>query len=263
MLKQTEHTETPATNAASVRVTPEELAAAVARLEARRAGADGTISIGDAITELSLDATPEEVFAEVQAVSIATLQQNSLQKSRLRVYSIVGLVLCGLLASFYLLNQPPPTILTATSSLADVPSQIQYGTHLPVGDAHGNIRLLSEVGNEQPVHCGYSSFFLEPFPPSRPTATWTIIKHSGQVYIRGWIRQMSRQMLQVNGADVSASRKSGGMGFVVPVTLSISNFTIDHDASNVPVSVLNLLPDEGFHANNIHLDKYAYEKWKP
>lgn len=57
--------------AAQTRVTPEELAHAIASLEARRLDAErlqaGTIPIGEAVRELNLDATPEEVLAEVRA----------------------------------------------------------------------------------------------------------------------------------------------------------------------------------------------------
>lgn len=57
--------------AASARVTPEELAQAVARIEARQAGQirqqEATIPIGQAVEELGLDVAPEDILAEVQA----------------------------------------------------------------------------------------------------------------------------------------------------------------------------------------------------
>lgn len=59
--------QTPPSSAAQVRVTPEELAAAVTALQIRKEGQPGTIAIGDAVEELGLDVTPEEVLAEVQA----------------------------------------------------------------------------------------------------------------------------------------------------------------------------------------------------
>lgn len=55
------------TPAAQVRVTPQELAAALARLEARQGGLDGTIPLGDAVQELGLNATPEELLREIEA----------------------------------------------------------------------------------------------------------------------------------------------------------------------------------------------------
>ncbi len=71
MLRQEDPHPTPDTlSAAQTRVTPEELAHAIATLEARRLDAErvqaGTIPIGEAVRELNLDATPEEVLAEVR-----------------------------------------------------------------------------------------------------------------------------------------------------------------------------------------------------
>ena len=67
MLKHEESPQTPPLPAAQVRVTPEELAAAVTALQIRKEGQPGTIAIGDAVEELELDVTPNEVLAEVQA----------------------------------------------------------------------------------------------------------------------------------------------------------------------------------------------------
>src|SRR5947207_10074951 len=53
---------------ASVRATPEEVAEAVAAIELRREGiGTDSIALGDAINQLSLDATPEELLAEIQS----------------------------------------------------------------------------------------------------------------------------------------------------------------------------------------------------
>lgn len=72
MLRQEDPHPTPdTTSAAQTRVTPEELAHAIATLEARKLDdqrhQDSTIPIGEAVRELNLDATPEEVLAEVRA----------------------------------------------------------------------------------------------------------------------------------------------------------------------------------------------------
>jgi len=57
--------------AAHARVTPEELAQAVARIEARQAEQakrlEATIPIGQAVEELGLGMAPEEILAEIQA----------------------------------------------------------------------------------------------------------------------------------------------------------------------------------------------------
>lgn len=68
----------PAAEAAKVRVTPEELVRAMAAIEARREQEarerDGTIAIGDAVQELGLNATPEEILAAVQAQRVRQVQ---------------------------------------------------------------------------------------------------------------------------------------------------------------------------------------------
>lgn len=57
--------------AAQARVTPEELAQAVARIEARQAAQarrlEATIPIGQAVEELGLGLAPEEILAEIEA----------------------------------------------------------------------------------------------------------------------------------------------------------------------------------------------------
>lgn len=64
--------------AAQVRVTAEEFARAVARHQARREEAakhlEGTVSLGEAVQELNIDITPEELLAEVQASRAAQKQ---------------------------------------------------------------------------------------------------------------------------------------------------------------------------------------------
>ncbi len=72
MLRQEDPQPTPSTlSAAQTRVTPEELAHALAALEARRLDEtryeENTIPIGQAVSELDIDATSEEVLAEVLA----------------------------------------------------------------------------------------------------------------------------------------------------------------------------------------------------
>jgi len=72
MLRQEDpHPNSDTASAAQTRVTPEELAHAIASLEARKLEEvrlqENTIPIGQAVRELNLDATPEEVLAEVRA----------------------------------------------------------------------------------------------------------------------------------------------------------------------------------------------------
>lgn len=70
MLEHQEANSESSQPAAQVRVKSEELARALASIEARRQEEarqlEGTVVIGDVVQELQLDATPEEVWAEIQ-----------------------------------------------------------------------------------------------------------------------------------------------------------------------------------------------------
>ena len=57
MLKHEDNPQISSQSAAKVRVTPEELAAAITALQIRKEGQTGTIAIGDAVEELGLDVT--------------------------------------------------------------------------------------------------------------------------------------------------------------------------------------------------------------
>ena len=73
------------TNAAQARVTPQELVQATAAIEARhhaRAQHDAaTIPIGEAVQQLNLEATPEELLAEVQTQRNAQMLQTSTKRN--------------------------------------------------------------------------------------------------------------------------------------------------------------------------------------
>ena len=248
--------------AAQVRVTPEELAAAVARLEARHAGADGKIAIGDAVNELSLDATSEEVLAEVRAGQVQlradkTRRPLSLSQ-RLRLYFVAALLSVGMTALWARITAVPPTdpgiqTISPIASYTPLPQRIAIDPNLLVGDRTGKLVLLSEVSDNQPVHSNFYSGGFHQYSPGQGTK-WTLIKHNGKVYVRGWIRKMSPAALAQVGADVSAT---GDSSFAAPVTLAVRGFAVSSSTPSYPS------PDAAFHAQNITLDQHAYEKWNP
>ena len=244
--------------AAQVRVTPEELATAIARLEARRAGADGKIAIGDAVTELSLDATPEEVLAEVRA---GQSQPQAGKPKRLSLRERAGLVLAGgavLLAltgwfqsSVRPASGPAAAPFVGSSSAAEADRHISLDPNLLVGDRTGKLVLLSEVGDNQPVHSNYSGGGFQQYSPGHGTK-WTLIKHGGKVYVRGWIRKMSPAALAQDGADVSVT---DSRNFAVPVTFAVKGITVSSWDPSYQ------FPDGAIHAQKITPDSHSYEKW--
>ena len=261
MLKHEQPEEPLSQPAAQVRVTPEELAAAVARLEARRAGADGKIAIGDAVSELSLDATPEEVLAEVRA---GQAHFQAVKPKHLSLRERAGLVLAGgailwALMGYFLSSHPhtsSPAIsqVTSISSTANAPRKISLDPNLVVGDAKGKLVQLSEVGDNVPVKCSFSgdtnSFGFSAYSSSDETP-WTLIKHNGKVYLRGLVQPTTSKVLSTDGADLicpspEVTPPPGYHGFI---TLPVDGF----DAVPEGPSELKVV--------NVHSDQHAYEKW--
>lgn len=266
MLKLEDTPQTQSSPAAQVRVTPEELAAAVTALQIRKEGQPGTIAIGDAVEELGLDVTPEEVLAEVQARRATNKRPRF--GTRLKVLSAVLAVLVGL--SIWGVSQQP----TSSPSVAVQPmpttffipvqgsafQHIKVDPNLMVKNAEGKLLLLSEVGNQQQVYCfyDYDNGQLQSYSSAHDVSkeNWFLIKHEGQLYVRGWIDPISNQALQRNGVDVGtwesdfvASDPSHASH--VQITLPLNGFKVKAGGSD----------DKEFHATDVHLDKYAYEKW--
>src|ERR1051325_11109274 len=77
MLQQKQTEAEQAGRAADVRVSNQELVEAITAIEARRsdpAFAD-TITLGDAVRQLSLDVSPEQILAEIEAKRAAVVVQ--------------------------------------------------------------------------------------------------------------------------------------------------------------------------------------------
>ena len=259
MLRQ-EHDEITPLPAAQIRVTPEELATAISRLEARKDAnqrhSDGTISIGDAVQQLGLEATPEEVLAEVQAAraqQTTPAKKRPTHRQRLALLSGMGLGLIGLVGWWSIPHVAESQTPATTTLLAPqaAPKPISLDPNLMVQDASRKLVMLSEIGENQPVECyyDYSSGSFQSYTPQNSGFSWTLIKHGGQVYVRGGMPRMSEQALQKNGADITWDAESNP-----PVTLPLNGFQVIAGEGD---------EKDGFHAVNIHLDKHAYEKWQP
>ena len=272
MLNHEQPPESLSPPASQVRVTPEELAAALARLEARRAGADGKIAIGDAVNELSLDATPEEVLAEVRAGQNQpqAVKPRSPVSLGQRLYFVAAILTVGITALWAGTTTVTPADMAASTPNPvisyDAPvekphsqqSPVQTFQHISVdstllvSDMSDKMLLLSEIGNNQPVHCGYNDITFTERYPGNSGLPFTLIKHGGKLYVRGWIIKMSPAVLAQDGADVSTT---GDPNYAVPITLAVRGFTV----SSLTPSWQS--PDAAFHARNIKLDQHAYEKW--
>ena len=268
MLKHEDNTQSsaqpPSQPASEVRVTPEELAAAITHLEAQKDShqrqADGTVAIGDVVEQLGLNTTPEEILVEIEAGRRTQAFQRGTRmslKQRLGLLVTAGLLFTGLVVvevRSEFAGSPTPrndaSAAIVTPSFVPQPHRMLVNPDLLVGDASGKLVLLSEVGDNQPVHCTYNSGRFQQYNPGSASATWTLVKYDGQLYVRGWLLKMSPKVLQTEGADVSAVKDSE---FTVPITLPLKGVSVLEGAGG----------DTKFHALNIHLDKHAYEKWNP
>lgn len=230
--------QTPSLSAASVRVSPEELAAAITALQTRKEGQPGTIAIGDAVEELGLDVSPEEVLAEVQARRV--------KPRRKRDYRALA---CAFVCAV-------PLAVGAFASLQSpsaLPLQINP-QQLKVLDDTGKQVLATEVGDNQVFRCrlvGENLTAADYFANSDNPA-WTLVKHGGKVYVRGWMPKVSDKVLAVEGTDVLS--RPDAQEFV-PVTLPIDAFQV------VPRTGDQSDNTASFRAIGVHLDSHANEKW--
>ena len=223
MLKQTEHTETPATNAASVRVTPEELAAALAHLDAGRAGQDGRIAIGKAVEELSLDAAPEDIL---RAVEVARQQGARRRRRKQQKWFTLAAVLAVVTPSSFILYQRTHT--------ATLPRPASFASLETVGDeqqAYVDMRGLKQIMDGIPVSQ------IRVYPHSEGIR-WGIIKHNDQIYVQAYTPTVTEQSLKthpfdiynVENADLNGTNKGmiylgdGNYANDVKVTLPIEKF---------------------------------------
>lgn len=112
--------------------------------------------------------------------------------------------------------------------------------------------LLSEVGNNRPVHCGYNDITFTERYPSNDGFPWTLIKHGVKLYVRGWIIKMSPAVLARDGAFIQSHRSTN---YFVPVTVALDKFDVETS------SYFDLPQSSDIFAKKVHLDGHAYEKW--
>lgn len=208
-----------ASEAAQVRVTTKELADAMASLQARKEAAarrmEGSIPIGEAIQELQLDATPEELLAEVQTLRARVPPPSSLSRTGLRARLLaafgaaaafalgMGTLLFGVRQTATL--TPPEPIMVSPPALSTL--TISAPPETLVQDKNGAtpiLRTVGEVENGRPVLCSLSQTeaggaFVN---FSNPALAWTLIKHDGQMYVRGWMANRSRQAMATGDVEI-------------------------------------------------------------
>ena len=260
MLRHDDNPESAAPPAAQVRVTPQELAAAIARLEARQGENENTIPLGDAVQELGLNATPEELLREIEAdrarqhKSLRWTQPLLSNTLRIFIVSALASALFGIMVGFLHSPSPSRAVVAVIAPAAPQAAPIGMPDRLLVRQHDGKMVLLSEVPDGQPVLCELAATEtgakLADFAPS--ASHWTIIKHSGKVYVRGWIGDMSEAALRSTVVTVHTLAHYVTSGIrPVPVTLPLDGFQ----------SPPGLTSDNMISATHVVPDEHLKEKW--
>lgn len=259
MLRHDDNSESAAPPAAQVRVTPQELAAAIARLEVRQGENEGTIPLGDAVQELGLSATPEEILREIEAGRAqykANPPQTRFQKASGAAVAAAAaaLLLLGGLFAFHSGETTPQAPAAVSAPNTPQAAVIGIPTNLLVRQPDHKMALLSEVPDGQPVLCELAATEtgakLADFAPA--ASHWTVIKHGGKVYVRGWIGDMSDTALRSTVVQVHPISYwvTGGMK-PVRVTLPLDGFQ----------SPPGLTSDNLISATHIAPDEHLKEQW--
>lgn len=277
MLKQDAVPEPPLT-VSQRRVTPDELTQALAAIEARRQAEAGTIPIDQAVSELHLDSTPDEIWAEVQAQrtkasappstpsptsqaeqEAADPSRNALfhrlqaqaqghqngRRTRRRhgLWGVFGVAMFGWLA----LHNGMPHHLAPFISI----------TH-PTAVAAPHLRPLSAVPDGTEVYADDAALIQisEGKPAAQVTVSanstgnrWNLIKTGSHVYLRGYIESTdSFRPLQGKPLNVYNDDNSGELNgdSTSEITLRVDNTPLQKsggDEGYSEVTVPNFQPD--------------------
>ena len=225
MLKYEDNPKPPP--AAEARVKTEEFAHAVATLEARRAEElrrlEGTVVLGQAVSDLQLEVTPEELLVEVERNRRAELN-GRLEKSsktywftlreRRFTWRTIGLMTSlGFISGWLLktnilyvqtpmpavkhplsnqvvvpsVQSPAVSALAQPSSLPSPPPPIWQG--LPLSQFPDDQQVYTTATNLTNLPGAYNPGVSQFAEDANSTGgrVWPLIKHNGIIYVRGWV----------------------------------------------------------------------------
>lgn len=273
------------------RLSAQELALAVTALEQRQAEAaqsqGETLSVDEAVRELGLPFSPQEVWAEVQARR-RRLTAETKSPSRFRAWVMRRKKAAGLtLAAALLASTVAYGVQTRSTAeeLAKYPVQ-----HITLADvsqyeivreptAQGiRVCTLAEVPDDTTVLVNGDTLFLDnqyvdqntqndapKYLPHAGTSAepsvWRVIRHDGWLYVRGWIAcDVSASAARLSGITLySTPTALGGGHRMIPITMP---------ATRGWVGSQNLLTSravggnwESIHFDRARMDKRAWERW--
>lgn len=254
MLKHQEETRSDApVSAPQARVTPEELSAALAAIEARKQAEAsrlaGTIPIEQAISELHLDSSPEELWTEVQASRAkaeATRQKQAQQAAaaqwviapsrpkRRRRGLRIFLPLLGIWTVFHfgivpqIFSHHRPAI--RQGQMAPL-SQISDGT-----EVYADSAALVQISEGKPL----TQIVVD---KAQGENTWTVFKRGGHVYLRGYIVETpSLKALGGKPLNIFSSDNSGDLenAKTSAITLRVDGVSLQSSGGNDDYSEVTL-----------------------
>jgi hypothetical protein len=273
------------------RISAQELALAVASLEQRQAEAtqsqDETLLVGEAIRELDLPFSPQELWAEIQArrekltAEIETpMRFRAWVRGRKKIvgFGIAAALLASAVAygvqtrsvaeelsknpvqhltlddvALYEIVREPTAQGIRLCTLAEVPDNteaIVNADTLFIDNQH----VDQNTQNDTPERLSQAAADGEPI-------VWHVVKHDGRLYVRGWIAY---------DVSASAARLSGITIYSMPTALGKNHRMIPLTlrATRGISGNLNLLTSraagegwESIHFERVRLDKRAGEKW--
>lgn len=249
------------TEAAQVRVTPQELAEATAIIEARREAAAkhlaDTIALGEAVQQLGLAATPEELFAEVQALRAKAQQSEAIKNKMLRAQVgakqtdktlsgkqavvLFGLVLCFFMPFLALLlsmktSRPIPSMAPAFLSAPQQTSSASVSN--PAATDADRVRELNpglfqslDLKDGQTARCSIENI-RELARGANPAGiwaarkagdvSWQLARQSGRFCVQCWIEPAQATRLANGQSALVAAMKDGDA--TTPITLPLDKF---------------------------------------
>ena len=267
MLKHENLTETQPQNppAAQVRVTPEELAAAITALQIRKEGQPGTIAIGDAVEELGLDVTPEEVLAEVRARQVTPSRKRLIRGRRFILALGVAGILLGIGVNSGMLTQAQSSqLVPGTDPYHVEPSILALNPALP----KPVVTTLAEAPDGKTVYCSVrgisvaetSRYTQEAQPEVNDAVTemnWPVVKYGKDLYVRGWTRlPLSKEAAKIASVEIFNKPNLPQIG------PNPQQVTVRLDGWAGP-AYQRLSPDGTgvFVFHNPRLTTHVYEKW--
>ncbi len=268
----------PEEQAAPARVTPEELAVAVAAIERRRqAEAEGAQPLGPLLNEMGLDIAEADLLAEVRAARRRTKRRTAWHLTGRRGHAAGALAVGGVLLALGGFWLQAPADLDGVNSQFFGETNASLGAKLLVQDRSGPspvIRTLAETPEGRTVFCSAEAanyaamsrqYRFEPqrVPQEASTMTWPAVKYHGELYLRGWTPTSfsSAAAKQAERIPVYSTPTVPGLGsHPTPVTFRLTPTTF---ADGVAYRHWPADTPAVFYFAHLHLDKHAYEKWQP